>query len=195
MSAAISVASSSTFLALRGKTGSVCWASQVNNIFSLLQPRWGRWISACSTIKKTTHSTARSIKPRYVSAPGEDQTCLELATFVLHYGATRALPKPRGHPGAVAVPSQCRVRAVCGDRWVNLHLGAALGALLSPNRSHPFDSSTSIPTPAASALSFLSIPAFPAFPAGQRWLLIPMTRWLQLLMLFRRAPNPMLLFT
>lgn len=51
---------------LRGRSDSVCWAPRVNHIFSPLQPRWGRWISACSTIKKTTHCTARSIKPRYV---------------------------------------------------------------------------------------------------------------------------------
>lgn len=61
--------------------------------------------------------------------------------------------------------------------------------------SHPFAISSFIPTPSASALSFpLSLP-FRAFPAGQRRLLIPLPRWLQLLMLFRKAPNPMLLFT
>lgn len=64
-----------------------------------------------------------------------------------------------------------------------------------PDCSHPFPCSTFTRTHSASALPFPPSLPFRAFPAGWRRLLIPGMSWLQRLMLFRRAPTPMLLFT
>ena len=85
-----------------------------------------------------------------------------------------------------------------GSEWGRPSVPLSLGCtetMVSPTVAIPLPAPLSSRRPAL--LPSLSPPSLPfgVFPAGRRWLLVPVTRWLQLLMLFRKAPNPMLLFT
>lgn len=82
------VASSSTPCVLQGEEPAVL-VPLVHSLLCLLQPRWGRWISACSTTRRTTLCTAPSTKPRYV----------ELTSPAGRYGDAGALPKAGGDGG------------------------------------------------------------------------------------------------